>query len=177
MSAVTIDVEIDGRRRRVAVERAGADPTRFRISWGGVTRVVDACAIDLETLSLVVVEGGAGSHQVRCVDAGEDGALDLHVGGAVVRARVGGDRARLTRRAARGAVAAGGRRISAPMPGKVVRLLVGPGDEVAARQGVVVVEAMKMENELAAPRAGRVARVAVAEGDSVEAGKVLVEIE
>jgi len=63
------------------------------------------------------------------------------------------------------------------MPGRVVRILVQPGDEVAARQGVVVVEAMKMENELRSPKAGRVKDVAVAEGASVEAGRVLVVIE
>ena len=63
------------------------------------------------------------------------------------------------------------------MPGRVVRVLVKPGDNVAARQGLVVVEAMKMENELTAPRAGRVKEVAVAEGQSVEAGRLLVIVE
>jgi biotin carboxyl carrier protein len=63
------------------------------------------------------------------------------------------------------------------MPGKVVRLLVQPGDEVEERQGVVVVEAMKMENELKALRAGKVVEVLIDEGDAVETGKVLVVIE
>ena len=63
------------------------------------------------------------------------------------------------------------------MPGRVVRVLVAPGDEVAARQPVVVVEAMKMENELRSPKAGRVKDVAVTEGASVEAGRVLVVVE
>ena len=63
------------------------------------------------------------------------------------------------------------------MPGKVVRVLVAPGDQVAARQGLVVVEAMKMENELRAVRAGRVASVAVIEGQSVDAGAVLAVVE
>jgi biotin carboxyl carrier protein len=63
------------------------------------------------------------------------------------------------------------------MPGRVVRVLVGPGDEVEARQPVLVIEAMKMENELRAPRAGRVKDVAVEQGASVEAGRVLVVIE
>jgi biotin carboxyl carrier protein len=63
------------------------------------------------------------------------------------------------------------------MPGRVLRVLVRPGDEVAARQGLVVVEAMKMENELGAPRAGRVREVVVDEGVSVEAGRLLVVIE
>ena len=63
------------------------------------------------------------------------------------------------------------------MPGRVVRVLVAKGDEVAARQAVVVVEAMKMENELRAARAGRVKDVLVAAGSLVEAGRVLVVIE
>jgi biotin carboxyl carrier protein len=63
------------------------------------------------------------------------------------------------------------------MPGKVVRLLVHLGDEIEARQGVIVIEAMKMENELTAPRAGRVSEIVVEEGASVQAGKVLVVIE
>ena len=67
--------------------------------------------------------------------------------------------------------------IVAPMPGRVVRVLAAIGDEVAARQGVVVVEAMKMENELRAPRAGRLKEVSVEAGTSVEAGRVLAVIE
>ena len=63
------------------------------------------------------------------------------------------------------------------MPGKVVRVVVQVGDEVVARQSVVVVEAMKMENELTASRAGRVTEIHVAEGVSVEPGMVLVVIE
>jgi biotin carboxyl carrier protein len=66
--------------------------------------------------------------------------------------------------------------ITAPMPGKIVRLLVAPGDAVEPGQGVVVVEAMKMENELRAPRAGRVLQVSVREGTSVEAGTTLLVI-
>jgi biotin carboxyl carrier protein len=63
------------------------------------------------------------------------------------------------------------------MPGRVVRVLVAQGDEVAARQGVVVVEAMKMENELRSPKAGRVKEVSVKAGDSVEAGRGLLVVE
>ena len=59
------------------------------------------------------------------------------------------------------------------MPGKVVRVLVAAGDEVAAGQGVVVLEAMKMQNEMKSPRAGRVASVAVKEHEAVNAGSVL----
>jgi len=68
-------------------------------------------------------------------------------------------------------------RITAPMPGKVVRILVAQGDEVTAGQGIAVVEAMKMQNELKSPRDGRVTSVKVQENDSVNAGAVLAVIE
>jgi biotin carboxyl carrier protein len=63
------------------------------------------------------------------------------------------------------------------MPGRVVKILVAPGDAVTARQPVIVVEAMKMENELRSPKAGRVRDIPVSEGASVEGGRVLVVIE
>jgi biotin carboxyl carrier protein len=65
----------------------------------------------------------------------------------------------------------------APMPGKVVRILVAVGDDVEAGQGILVVEAMKMQNEMKAPRAGRVASISVAGNDSVVAGAVLAVID
>jgi acetyl/propionyl-CoA carboxylase alpha subunit len=77
-----------------------------------------------------------------------------------------------------GAAGAHGRAsIVAPMPGKVVRVLVAIDDAVVAGQGIVVVEAMKMQNELKAPRDGRVTAIHVAEHDGVNAGAVLAVIE
>ncbi len=67
--------------------------------------------------------------------------------------------------------------VVSPMPGKVVRILVSPGDEVAAGQGLMVVEAMKMQNEMKAARAGRILTVTVKEGATVVAGEVLATIE
>ena len=67
--------------------------------------------------------------------------------------------------------------IVAPMPGKIVRVLVAEGDPVEAGQGILVVEAMKMQNELKAPRAGRVTSIAVKAGDGVNAGAVLATVE
>jgi biotin carboxyl carrier protein len=74
---------------------------------------------------------------------------------------------------ARTRAATGPARMVAPMPGKVVRVLVAAGQEVAAGAGVVVVDAMKMENELKAPRAGRVLELPAREGQAVEAGVLL----
>jgi biotin carboxyl carrier protein len=62
------------------------------------------------------------------------------------------------------------------MPGKIVRVLVSTGETVQARQPLVVVEAMKMENELRAARTGTVAEIHVKEGASVDAGALLIEI-
>jgi biotin carboxyl carrier protein len=67
--------------------------------------------------------------------------------------------------------------IEAVMPGRVVRLLVEEGQEVEAGQGVLVLEAMKMENEVAAPRAGTVSTVKVAQGETVETGQLLAVVE
>jgi len=67
--------------------------------------------------------------------------------------------------------------LSSPMPGKVVRILLKPGDQVAAHQGVLVVEAMKMQNEIQSPRAGKVLEINVSEGQTVNAGQILARVE
>jgi biotin carboxyl carrier protein len=69
------------------------------------------------------------------------------------------------------------RKISAPMPGKVVRVLAPAGTEVEAGQAVLVIEAMKMQNELKAPKKGKVTKLNVGEGTAVEAGQILAEVE
>ena len=82
-----------------------------------------------------------------------------------------------SRRQSSGAASANGpQEIAAPMPGKVVRLLVGEGEEVEADQGLLVMEAMKMQNELRAPRAGRVDRIYAPEGTGVETGAPLIRL-
>lgn len=87
------------------------------------------------------------------------------------------DRKHLRGLAGAGASAGGRVTLSSPMPGKVVRVLVKAGDQVAAQQGLLVVEAMKMQNEVQAPRAGRVAELRVTEGQTVNAGEALAVIE
>jgi biotin carboxyl carrier protein len=103
---------------------------------------------------------------------------DLHiwVGGARYHAEVRDPRSLRSRRAVSGA-ARGPRKLAAPMPGKVVRILVAEGEAVEAGQGVMVVEAMKMQNEMKSPRAGTVRQLLVGEGASVNAGDVLAIIE
>jgi len=125
----------------------------------------------------------------------EDGAYLLFIGNEVYESRVwteatGELRVKLRdrlypvkvvdRKQRRGAMdqgLEGQQQLTAPMPGKVVRLLCAVGDEVAAGQGVVVVEAMKMQNELKSPKKGKVAKILVAEGDTVNAGDALAVVE
>jgi biotin carboxyl carrier protein len=79
--------------------------------------------------------------------------------------------------AARAQGAGGLQQIKAPMPGKVVRVLVAAGDAVEAGQGIVVVEAMKMQNEIRAQRAGKVISLSAHEGATVTAGEILATVE
>ena len=76
-----------------------------------------------------------------------------------------------------GAAEHGPKKITAPMPGKVVRILVGVGAEVELGQSVIVIEAMKMQNELKAPKKGILKKLTVVEGAAVEAGQALAEVE
>jgi biotin carboxyl carrier protein len=87
------------------------------------------------------------------------------------------DKKRLRGSASAAAGASGRVTITAPMPGKIVRVLISHGDEVAAHQGILIVEAMKMQNEVQAPRAGKVAELRATEGQTVNAGETLVIIE
>ena len=168
---------IGGRTRRLLVQRAGE---LWRVTLDGTPLLVQAAPIDDQTLSLLVAAVSAGppvrSVRAVVVPGRAAGDLDVHINGRSVAAAVrpaGSGR----RRASPGDAVGGPQRIVAPMPGKVVRVLVAPGDQVAARQGLVVVEAMKMENELRAVRAGRIASVAVTAGQSVDAGAVLAVVE
>jgi len=171
---MTFDVEINGRIRTVSVERAALG--RYRVTIDGRPHDVDAARVGTLGLSLLLDRMTGISRDIQIAPAGRNGELLVRIDGRTVAATVNGNR---TGRAAADARARahGEQSVVAPMPGRVVRVLVAPGDTVAARQGVVVVEAMKMENELRAPKAGRVKDVAVGAGDSVDAGRVLVVIE
>jgi biotin carboxyl carrier protein len=143
------------------------------VSVDGRLHHVDAARINGQTLSLIVDNV---RQRETVITAETGGAVVVLIGTMPVTVRVNG------RRTARGphsgaAALSGPLRIVAPMPGKVVRILVTPGDAVRAGQPVVVVEAMKMENELRAGRDGTVAEIHAREGISVEAGALLIVIQ
>jgi biotin carboxyl carrier protein len=168
------DIDAAGRARAVTVERL-ADSSRFRVVVDGVAREVEARSTDL---GLSLVFGSDGEADGRSLDvaatpgSGGEWLVQLpHVDVPVIV-----DGARHARGRQGNAARPGEQRVTAPMPGRVLRVLVARGDEVSHRQGLVVIEAMKMENELTAPKAGTVTEVAVTEGTSVEAGRLLVVI-
>lgn len=163
------DVEVADRAHTLQIERT--PDGRFQVWVDGDAFAVDVRLTDVG-LSLVFEDGRSLEAAATPQSAGEWLVQLPHVDVEVVV-----DGQRHGRRGAGGPSGAGAQRVNAPMPGRVVRVLVAVGDEVAHRQGLVVVEAMKMENELGAPKAGRVTEIAVVEGVSVEAGRLLIVIE
>lgn len=176
---MTFDVQVGDAVRTVTVHRKGL---LLQVDIGGRTHVVDVRRLGAATLSMLVTHGEA-TRPVTSVDAtiavnGTPGAFDVHVDGRTIPVQI--RRAGAFGRQKKDGTAASGtgpQRIVSPMPGKVVRVLVAAGDDVKARQGLVVVEAMKMENELRAARHGRVREVTVTQGQSVDAGAVLMVVE
>jgi biotin carboxyl carrier protein len=153
------------------VTRAGDG---FAVSIDGQTRQVNAARVDAQTLSLLV--DNVSSNEVAIAADPTSGQLTVHVGATPIGVTLNGRRRR-GRKDDGASTGSGPQRLVAPMPGKVVRLLVKRGDPVTARQPVVVVEAMKMENELRASREGTVDEIHVSEGMSVDAGALLLVIQ
>jgi biotin carboxyl carrier protein len=173
---VTYQVAINGRMRRVEIDRAGG---LYVVTVDGHRHVADVTPISGGSSLILGGEAARRSYEVAIAEhPPASGTLVVYVNGRLITAAVGTPRGSWARRGQEAGEMSGAPvPVTAPMPGKVVKLLVQPGEAVTARQGLVVVEAMKMENELRAPRAGIVASVKVAEGSSVEAGTVLAIIE
>lgn len=142
----------------------------MRVVIDGQERLVDARAFDGYFYSLVI-----DNHSFEAtVEENEDGFMvQLGIDSILVLKL---DPLRPERQGPAGG-SAGPTRVRSVMPGKVVRVSVAEGDSVEAGQSLMVVEAMKMENDVLAPRAGRVARVRVAPGATVEGGADLILLE
>ena len=153
----TLDVTIE-RRNGVQVVEAG-----------DVRYEVDCYKLEGDFYSILI---GGKSYEVS-VEATRDGYRVRH--GAAEQLVTLTDPGRQAREGQR--AADGPQPVLSVMPGKVVRLLVDEGDQVEAGQGVIVVEAMKMENEIASPKAGRVSSIAVRPDQAVERGAELLVIE
>jgi len=163
---------------------------RYRVTRGEQSETVDVqilpsgeavVSIDDRPVSaeLTRVEGGyllRLGDRVYDVAVGRGTGDERHLAARGARAALTVESEHAARRREEKAVAGGGLEVRSPMPGRVVDVLVQEGDEVAVGQAVVVVEAMKMQNELKSPTAGRVSGVLAKAGDSVAANEVLVRL-
>ncbi len=163
------EVLLAGKTRLVELSRADEG---WKISMDGKELEASVAEVVPNTFSVLL---NGESHQIRIAPRG-DGTLTLHTGLAEYHAEVSDPRVWSGRR--HGALQVEGRQqITAPMPGKVVRVLVRERDAVEAGQGLLVVEAMKMQNEISSPKSGRVEKLFVKEGLAVNAGDVLAWVE
>jgi biotin carboxyl carrier protein len=164
---MTYDIAIDGRHYRLDLDQVEG---RWSCRVDGREIEVDAVLARPDVLSLRL---GNKAHEVKCERVGNE----LHLWVGSVRFAVEVRDPRSLRSRVRAIDDHGARKLTAPMPGKVVRVLLSQGAEVEAGAGVLVVEAMKMQNEVKSPKKGTIQRILVAEGAAVNAGDVLAIVE
>jgi biotin carboxyl carrier protein len=162
-----LEIRIGGRTRQVELARQGqlwvcqVDGRRFEADVAQVSERAYSILLSGRAFEARVLPGPEG--------------LRIHIGNREFAVVVLDPRVWRGRRG--GVLEAEGRQqVCAPMPGKVVRLLVRQGDAVEAGQGLLVVEAMKMQNEVRSPKSGTVERLPVSEGQAVNAGDVLAVV-
>lgn len=162
-------VELAGTVYEVEVRQRGEH--EYTVIVDGREVVVDACAVEEYVCSLIV---NGACHEVHYSQ--DRDRFNLLIAGEHYEPVARNRRSRAALQAGAGLVS-GRQLISAPMPGRVVKLLVEVGQTVEPGQALLTLEAMKMENELRTPTAGTVSEIAAAEGDVVTTGQKLVVVE
>jgi biotin carboxyl carrier protein len=163
------EVLIDGHLHQIDIERVEKG---YQSTVDGEPFALDVVMTARDVLSII--------HNGRHYEAKREysllGETHIIVGSERFGVEVRDPRSLRSRRAA-ASHEAGPAKIIAPMPGKVVRIIAAVGDEIEAGQGLVVVEAMKMQNEIKSPKKGKVTKIAVSEASAVNAGDLLVIVE
>jgi biotin carboxyl carrier protein len=166
--SLKISVTIRGHRR---VIEASISNGKMRLAVDGRSVEADSVAT-APGLCSILLEGRSFEAHVKETAPGD---VTVMIDEREFLARIGDPRRWQRRREA--ALGAEGRQhVTASMPGKVVRVLVAAGEAVEAGQGLVVIEAMKMQNEVRSPRSGRVERLLVTEGQAVNGGEILAVV-
>jgi len=165
---VKFEIQLGGQNGKTRIVELTRDADRWRVTLDGLAIDADATEIDPNIFSILL---NGQSHEVR-VAPEPGGTLTLQTAHHEFTAQVIDPRAWRGCRHSAGE-AEGRQQIVAPMPGKVIRVLVQAGDAVEAGQGLLVVEAMKMQNEIRSPKRGTVERLLAKEGQPVNAGEVL----
>jgi glutaconyl-CoA/methylmalonyl-CoA decarboxylase subunit gamma len=160
---------IGGREIKVTVEEVGV--ARYLVTGEGKKHLVDAHQVQDSVWSVLY---GTDSFEVDVQGRNEE--FEVLIGGDCYKFSLMNEQRKALIRAG-GKGAAGKALVTSPMPGKVVKLLVTEGEEVQTDQGVIVVEAMKMENELKSAVTGKVKEIFVEEGEVVESGTKLLLVE
>jgi biotin carboxyl carrier protein len=165
---MTYDVSIDGKNYRLELERVDAG---WRCRLDGREIKMDAVLARRDVLSVLI---GGKAYEIKR----ERTATDMHLWVGEIRyaAELRDPRSLRSRKSA-AVNEKGPKKLLAPMPGKVARVLVGERQAVEAGQSILVVEAMKMQNEIKSPKKGTVQKIVAAEGANVNAGDVLAIVE
>ena len=164
------EILVNGRRRSLELNGAADDLGRLEFTLDSEPVTADVVEVEIGVYSILL---HGGSYEAKVTPGPEGSSVEVDGVRYEVTVR---DPRRLPRTGS--AVGSAGRqRVGSPMPGKVVRVLVHEGEEVAAGQGLVVVEAMKMQNAIRSPKAGRVVAMRAVEGTTVTAGETLAEVE
>lgn len=166
---MTIHIEMGGRLRRIDLKAAGGD--KYEAALDGAPIEIDARLLRPGVLSLIVA-----GRVYQCVLEHADGEQAVYIRGQRHLYGVEDPRSLKSRRS-HAAGADGPKTLKAPMPGRVLRVLAKTGDQVKEHQGLLVIEAMKMQNELKSPKAGKVTAMNAEPGGTVSAGDVLATIE
>ena len=170
----------DKQEHRVTVDDHDNEDGIYTVELDGQSFSVDAHTMPSQIVT-VLIDNKSYDVDVDDTDLSSDpldGWLSVRVRGRVVRLEMLEERRKKMKDAQSSHFAQSGVvRITSPMPGKVLRYLVEVGDEVKEGQGVVVIEAMKMENELQSPKEGTVKSIASSPGSAVDGGALLLVIE
>jgi len=164
--------KIRGSKDQVPVDIEPAGDGRYAVTLNGKRHEIDALTLDHGAVSMLIDDN---SYSVEFDPLGDEVAVMVKNHVAVVD--VADERRLRLRAGATGFNVEGKQTVLAPMPGKVVKILVKVGEEVREGQGLVVVEAMKMENELKSPKAGKVTELFAKEGATVEINAKLISVE
>jgi biotin carboxyl carrier protein len=167
---VKLRVDVDGREYLLDVVRSG-DQCGYRIT--GSLDVRGGCSVEEVSPGVFSVLKDRSSFVVRLIETKD--AVEAWIGSRKWLLAISDPRDRTS--SDRRAAGHGPKEIRALMPGKVIKVLVSAGEEVKAGDGVIIVEAMKMQNEMKSPKNGRIRVIHVREGATVSAGVALLTVE
>jgi len=163
---------LDGGKREESIDVKLLSPGVYEVKIGDQLHVVDAFKHDYGTLNIIV---DTESYSVQLDQRATE--VKVHLRDSVFTLEILDEKRLRMRRAAGKFTVEGKQTLATPMPGKVVKVLRKVGDEVKEGEGVVVVEAMKMENDIKSPKDGKVVEIFVQEGQAVEGGARLAVVE